>query len=187
MQTRRTRSTYIPKKHSLAAKVIEYLQANDDEELSRSDIAKKFSVQPTIVDGELAEAVRSRWLSKARSDDGVVYRLVAIRNGTPLPFVANAEVTGAKRRVRRQAVAQFDPRTIEIEVNAPRTLIPKKSDLWDEVLRKLDSVDKSFVVPKMIKYSVAHAMQYFRRRVDTSVRFSIEKAGHEEIRVRRVQ
>lgn len=47
------------RRNTLAARVMDYLQANPDEELTRHDVATKFTLPAAAVDGLLADAINA--------------------------------------------------------------------------------------------------------------------------------
>lgn len=65
-----------PRAGSLAQRVYQFLSANPDEELTRSDIAAKFDIEPASVDKALSTAIINGWIKRERSEDSTfVWRL----------------------------------------------------------------------------------------------------------------
>jgi hypothetical protein len=58
--------TYTPQENGTAARVIAFFRDNPDEELTRADIAAKFSCKPGSIDVMLRPAVDSGLLMKRR-------------------------------------------------------------------------------------------------------------------------
>lgn len=65
-------SHYTPKPGSVPWRVLSFLKANPDEELSRGDIALKFDVPPASVEGFLASAIAHECLKRKRNDEMMV-------------------------------------------------------------------------------------------------------------------
>lgn len=67
---------YTPRAGSIAFRVIEFLQRNEGEELTRSDIGAKFDTPQASVDTLVGDAMRSGYLVKGRNEDHeVVWRM----------------------------------------------------------------------------------------------------------------
>lgn len=110
--------SYTPRPGTVAYRVIDFLQRNEGEELSRSDIATKFECASAGVDTVLAEAMRLGLIDRRRGDDGVVWRLGQTRI-TLVQDAATEIVEKAKRSIdeRSQFVATAvacDPTAIPV-------------------------------------------------------------------------
>lgn len=72
---------------SIAWRVIDFLEANPSEELTRHDVSAKFEIDPVAVEGALMAAVASGHLVRELNADSVlVFRLKYSRTGVPKPF-----------------------------------------------------------------------------------------------------
>jgi len=147
---------------SLVWRVLDFLQANPGERLTRSDVATKFGADAATIDAELAPGVDAGQLVRETDDgDGVIWRRPRHRS-VPRPFAGS--ITAAKRATR-QAPRTFDVSAIKIEPDIP---IPDPNrgtirSAWFGVFERMTAGD-SFAAPDEARSSIAHAVAVFRKR-----------------------
>lgn len=142
-------------KDSLAWRVVEFLKGNPGEELNRSDIAKKFSVDTSMIDTYLAPAVHAKLL--ARASDGVdepTWRLI-------YPNVGFAPITGTLMAAKK-AVHRFDLNSIKIESGVPKPEKAYRQRSWAQIFDQMKPGD-SFQLPNEARPSGAKALQNYRK------------------------
>lgn len=166
---------------SLAGKLVEFLQGNPGECLTRKDIAEKFGANMAMIDSQLAPAVQAKLLVRETDDhDGVTWKLAY-----PLPAAPRMPGTlGAARTViKRSPPHRFDVSTIKIEKGIPLADRPVRRAVWAEIFGKMVAGD-SFVIPLEARQALAHAQQDFRRQHGIS--FATRKISDTECRVWRL-
>lgn len=101
---------------SLAGKLVDFLQGNPGERLTRKDIAEKFGANMAMIDSQLAPAVQAKLLVRETDDhDGVTWKL-----GYPLPTTAQLQPSIAARPVVKRSTAfRVDLDSIKIEKGVP--------------------------------------------------------------------
>lgn len=137
-------STYVPNPGTVPWRVIQFLQANEGEELSKSDIAAKFECKADGVDTILASAMRAGLINKARSDGLIVFRLGTVQVKLQ-PMRESTDEKPVRKFVRaRSQNVEFDPSSIQVRKKTPlRTPEQERRQLFDAFLRKLDVGDSA--------------------------------------------
>jgi AraC-like DNA-binding protein len=170
------------RKPSLIQRVCEYLEQNPEEELTRSDIAAKFGIAPTAVDGELRAAVNAGRLVQARNDDdGLVWRLGGPTANAPHPFADGQRAARSQRVARSRATLAIDLSTIKIEkgvVYRPRV---KRTDQWKALFAQMELED-SFAMPMQGKQALARAAADYKKH-NPGFRYSIRNTSADECRI----
>lgn len=176
-----------PRKDSVAWRVVDFLEGNPSEELTRHDVAAKFDIDPVQVDDALKTVVASGHIVRQLNAESVaVWRLNFTRTGVPKPFALSVgEAKKAVKAERRPPVAiDFD--NLVIEQGIPLVVnVPQKRGQWDRVFGKMRPGD-SFQLSLEARDAVSHA-QYNYRKLHPSVRFTIRKTGPEHCRVWRIE
>lgn len=168
------------RKDSLAWRVVDFLEANPSEELTRHDVSAKFDIDPVAVEDALRTAVSSGHLVRELNTDSVlVFRLKYSRSGVPKPFAQSlAEV----RKATRKPPVVIDFASLVIESGVP--IIENKSGnggAWPALFNKMNLGD-SIQFPIEAKDALSHA-QYAYRKDHPTVRFSVRKYGSEHCRI----
>jgi hypothetical protein len=170
----------------VAWKVVDFLESNPSEELTRHDIAEKFDIDPVQVDDVVRTVVNSGHIVRELNDESVsVWRLNFSKRGIPKPFaISLAEAKKARRANRKPPVAiDFSALVIEKEI----ALIEnsrKGSSEWDKLLGRMDTGD-SVLLPIGARDAAAHAYAAFRRK-HPATKFSVRKVGQENCRIWRL-
>lgn len=175
-----------PRKDSLAWKVVDFLEGNPGEELSRHDIAEKFDIDPVQVDDALRAVVASGHIVRELNDESVsVWRLNFAKRGIPKPFaISLAEAKKARRAKRRPQVAiDFSALVIEKEI-ALVDNSRKGSSEWEKLLGRMEAGD-SVLLPIEARDAAAHAYAAYRRK-HPATRFSVRKVGTGNCRIWRL-
>lgn len=168
-------------------KVVEFLEKNPEEELTRSDIATKFGVMASTVDGELKPAVASGRLVQSKDeDDALIWRIGGPKVTSPAPFAAAERAAKAAKRARRRAALAVDLKTIQVEKNVPLHEPERRMDLWNQLFRQMTDINDSFAVPADAHTALCHAAQAYRKEIAPDVRFTIRKINEDETRIWRV-
>lgn len=174
--------TKAARKPSLIQRVCEYLESNPDDELTRSDIAKKFDIAPTAVDGELRPAVNAgRLLQNRNDDDGLVWRLGGPKASTPHPFQAGARAAKAARAAKMRATLAIDLSKITIEKGVIFQPSTRRLDQWTALFRRME-VEDSFAMPLHGKNALAKAATDYKKD-NPGFSFSIRKISDDECRI----
>lgn len=170
------------RKPSLIQRVCEYLETNPDDELTRSDIATKFGIAPTAVDGELRAAVAAgRLINDRNDDDGLIWRLGGPKTNSPHPFQAGERAAKSARLTKTRATLAIDLSQIKIEkgiVYQPRV---KRSAQWGALFSTMD-IEDSFAMPMQGKQALARAAAEYKKD-NPGFRFSIRIMSTEECRI----
>jgi hypothetical protein len=165
------------RKDSLAWRVIDFLEANPTEELTRHDVSAKFDIDPVAVEDALMAAVTSGHLVRELNTDSVlVFRLKYSRSGVPKPFSQN--LATARRATRKPPVViDFDSLVIEAGVPLVENT-PGKGGVWTALFARMKPGD-SVKFTLDARDALSHA-QYGYRKDNPRVRFTIRKvdAGH---------
>lgn len=206
--------SYIPKAGGLAARACTYFQANPDEELTRADVASKFEVPASSVDGLLAQCFVNGLLNRARDSDGAAVivagpklkdlQLAAAPTSgaaalltapstppaTATTVAAGAPAQGSEGKKRGGVRRRLPPLPIEKLVVAKGVPIPepnrsKKGETrWDELFAKLKPND-SVAIPREYASAINKAMQV--RAKAKGEKFVLRTVSETEARVWRTQ
>lgn len=174
--------TYNPRPGTVAWRVIDFLQRNEGEMLSKADIAAKFDCGEDSVDTVLKDAMRADYLNKGRSDGMAVWRL-----GTTMVKLANL-VGAAKskdsdededgkpvQRWTRAKNVEFDPSAIAVRKKTPlRTPEQARRDLFDAFLKKLEVGDSAEFEEKALTTMKHHVKRFSQA---TGQRFTLRALG----------
>lgn len=139
-------SRYTPRGDSLARKVIDFLMANPDDELTPKDVGVKFDTDAKSVHASLKAPVENGWLVKVHNDDlELVFRLgpQALNAGGPFaqltgsaPPQATIDVTAD--RLRMLCVDD------DVPINPPK---PEPGEKWQPLFAKLTRPGQSIAIP----------------------------------------
>lgn len=166
---------------SLAGKLVDFLQGNPGECLTRKDIAEKFGANLAMIDSQLAPAVQAKLLVRETDDhDGVTWKLAYPAPTSP---VMPGTLGAARAVVKRKPPYQFDLTTIKIEKDVPVVGKPFRRAIWPDIFEKMVAGD-SFVIPLEARQALAHAQQHYRRK--HGVTFITRKISETECRVWRM-
>jgi AraC-like DNA-binding protein len=170
------------RKPTLIQRVCDYLETNPDDELTRSDIATKFGVAATAVDGELRPAVNAGRLIMARNDDdGLVWRLGGPKASAPHPFQAGERAAKSARLAKTRATLAIDLSQIKIEKGVVYQAPVKRSEQWNSLFGAMD-IEDSFAMPLQGKHALARAAAQYKTE-NPGFRFSIRIMSAEECRI----
>jgi hypothetical protein len=172
--------TYSPRPRTVAWRVIDFLQRNDGEMLSKADIAAKFDCGEDSVDTVLQQAMRADFVNKARSDGLTVWRLGI----TPVKLLAAPRAKGDRdadddgrpvQRWTRAKNVEFDPSAIEVRKKTPlRTPEQARRDLFDAFLKKLEVGDSAEFEERGLITMKHHVKRYSQA---TGHRFTLRALG----------
>lgn len=170
----------VPKEH-LMWRVVDYMNANPGEVLTRNDVAVKFNAAASTIDTLLAPAVSAGWLKRDHdTPDGTVWRHPKTKSNFPRPFTpslaAAARASRAKRAVRR---VEFD--AIVIESTIPISDAPKASSQWAALFNRMRPGD-SFQLPSVSTAALCHAKLKYCKTVETA-RFVTRKVSGTHTRI----
>jgi len=161
---------------SLAQKVCAYLEANPEEELTRSDIAAKFGCAVAAVDSALAPVVLAGRLARDKNeDDGIVWRFPD--PGRRSAFAASEHASRQQAKARRRAAMAVDLSTIQIRRGVPLFEQPKREEGWNNLFSQMTEPLDSFEIPIQAHAALAHAAAAFRKNHQPSWKFSIRKVS----------
>lgn len=153
-------ATYTPREGSVAWKVIQFLQANRDEQLDADLISAKCDCVRANVHTLLGPAVQAGLLK--RSEDFPSGELVySAGSGAALPPEQPSTAT-APAPAKRTLAAPFriDIGTVQIDKNVPLPGRRQPMD-WTPLLGKLE-VGDSFLLPNAAKSAIGTAMKAFK-------------------------
>ena len=176
-----------PRKDSVAWRVVDFLEANPSEELTRHDVAAKFDIDPVQVDDALKQVVASGHIVRELNAESVsVWRLNFTRTGVPKPFALSVGAAKKAVRAQRRPPVSIDFDALVIEEGIPLVVnVPQKRGQWDRVFGKMRPGD-SFQLALEAREAVAHAQANYRK-LHPSTRFTIRKTGPEHVRVWRLE
>lgn len=151
-------STYIPRTGSLADRVLGYLRANPDEELTTRDISVKFDVPQSSIKPCLATAENHGELDYTRNEDlEYVYRLPrqpkAPKSSAPPP----AEPASAKTSKHSPTPGPRGPivtpsaieaLAVEEDVDVAAANKRPGQNKWDPLMAKLTKAGQSIAIPQ---------------------------------------
>ncbi len=144
--------------HGLPAKVITFFIANPEEQLTRVDVAEKFSATANSVHTQLKPAVDSGALLRVKGDDGeYVY--------SAGPALAAARIANASERRPPRPPVYVDPTDIDSlkpEKGVPVPLSRVHGGCkWDGIFNKLTEADTS--VPLKFEWYVPLLAEALKR------------------------
>lgn len=153
-----TSTTYIPRTGSLADRVLGYLRANPDEELTTRDISVKFDVPQSSIKPCLATAENHGELDYTRNEDlEYVYRLPkqpkAPKSSAPPP----AEPARAKTSKHSPTPGPRGPivtpsaieaLAVEEDVDVAAANKRPGQNKWDPLMAKLTKAGQSIAIPQ---------------------------------------
>lgn len=184
--SRQTSSSKKPRKDSVAWKVVDFLEGNPGEELTRHDIAEKFDIDPVQVDDALRQVMASGHIVRELNEESVsVWRLNFSKRGIPKPFaISLAEAKKARRASRKpHVVIDFSSLVIEKEIQLVDNT-RKGSSEWEKLLARMETGD-SVLLPIDARDAAAHAYAAYRRK-QPATRFSVRKTGQDNCRIWRL-
>lgn len=169
---------------SIAWRVIDFLEANPSEELTRHDVSAKFDIDPVAVEDALMAAVASGHLVRELNADSVlVFRLKYSRTGVPKPFAQT--LADAKKATRKPPVViDFDALVIESGI----PLVENKGGTkkaWPTLFERMKLGD-SVLFPLAARDALSHA-QYAYRKSNPMARFSVRKVDKTHCRIWRLE
>ena len=171
-------TTYTPRAGSVALRVIEFLTANPDEQLSAADVAVKFDCTRVNVHTLLAQAVAAGLL--VRKEDPKDGELVYVAGSgralatTPrAPSVPAHRPFGASRAPR--ARYWVDTRTLTIEKNVPLPGSGHNPIDWHGLMARME-VGDSVAVDQAARYSLSKTVTERHKMADGG-RFVVRAAG----------
>jgi hypothetical protein len=171
--------------HDLMWRVLDYLTANPNEVLTRSDIAAKFDAQPAAIDTLLAPALAGRLLIReAGGSDGTVWRAPKRKSAFPHPLTDSISKAARVARANIRRARKVDISAIVIESGVPLQEKAQPGGEWEAVFSRMKAGD-SFKVPSFATGAVGHAkLKYCRKH--TGTRFAIRKVDDTHARVWRI-
>lgn len=153
-----TSTTYIPRTGSLADRVLGYLRANPDEELTTRDISVKFDVPQSSIKPCLATAENHGELDYTRNEDlEYVYRLPkqpkAPKSSAPAP-VPTDTVKASKHsptpgpRGPIVTPSAIEALAVEEDVDVAAANKRPGQNKWDPLMAKLTKAGQSIAIPQ---------------------------------------
>lgn len=185
---------YKPTPGSLAARVIDWFRINSEEELTRSDIAKKFDVPSNHIDGSLATAIAHQVIVRHRdaSTGSMVFKAgPTIAQTAPTPPMAPVL---RHKPTSRERLPDLDLSTITIAEDAPPppSFSNRKGvNKYDELLTKLVKPGMAATgIPVTYRAALAKAVSKYQKDHEgkpTSARFVVRTIAQHEIGVWRIE
>ncbi|TAK87083.1 MAG: hypothetical protein EPO09_19005 [Aquabacterium sp.] len=167
-------------------RVIDFLEANPTEELTRRDVATKFGIDVVQVDDVLRPAVAANKIKRElNADSELVWLLNYSKRGIPKPFAKPlAAAKRAKSANRKSPVfIDFSALVIESGIEVVERVQPR-AGLWAGLLDRMGPGD-SVCLALEAKDAAAHA-QYAYRKANPTARFIVRKVGDEHCRIWRL-
>jgi hypothetical protein len=165
---------------SLAWRVLDFLQANPGEELTRGDIAVKFNIEASAVDSLLAPAVSAGHLVReVGGADGVIWKPNAARGRFPKPFVGSVDASRRAVRAHRQSLIDISSFTIEKDI--PLVDVMRRVNQWNALFARMELGD-SFLLPQSARMAAAHAQAKYRKSA-REVMFAMRKVSDTHSRI----
>lgn len=172
------------KKDSIARQVGDYLASNPDEELTRSDIAKKFGVAPTAVEAELRSAIATGRIRQARDEDeAVVYRFGGANTTAPGPFAAGERASKTARMAKLRETRAVDLSKVMIEKGVPYVPPLKRGDQWNSLFEQMVDLEDSFEIPLAAKHALLHAANTYRKTRSSTFRYIVRNVSETHCRI----
>lgn len=171
------------RRESIAWRVVDFLEANPAEELTRHDIAAKFDIDPVQVDDALRHIVSSGHIVRELNSESVaVWRLNFSKRGVPKPFAVSLAAAKKARQSNRKPPVVIDFASLVVEAGVPVVdNRPGKGGAWAALLGRMKPGD-SVLLPLEAKDAASHA-QYSYRREHPGTVFTVRKCGAEHCRV----
>lgn len=174
----------IPRRDSLAARVINFFKFNPEERLSVDDICIKFDANRASVHTLLARTIAQHELVRERDELGeyvyIAGPALAMQSAKPVPMIATTN--GASRNGVRY---DLDIDALQVEDGIPfdpsARVIPSK---WDPLFDKLTTPGQSVAVPLSVKAALAAAAH--KRNKEQRGEYRVMITGPEQARVWRV-
>lgn len=172
-----------PRKEPISWRVVDFLEANPAEELTRHDIAEKFDIDPVQVDDALRHVVSTGHIVRELNSESVsVWRLNFSKRGVPKPFAISLADAKKARRASRKPPVVIDFTLLVVESGIPVVdNRPGKGSAWPELFGRMKPGD-SVLFPLEAKDAASHA-QYAYRKDHPGVLFTVRKCGPEHCRV----
>ena len=167
-----------PKDH-LMWRVVDYLNANPTEVLTRSDIAAKFETSASTVDSLLGLAVAAGMIKREHdTPDGTIWRHVKSKSAVPRPF--SPSFAAAKRAVKG-SIQRVDFAAIEVDRGVPIHEAALPSSQWKALFDRMEPGD-SFQLPSRSAAALSHAKLKYCKLVD-GARFTVRKISSTHTRI----
>lgn len=181
--SRHTSQSRKPRKDSVAWKVVDFLEGNPGEELTRHDIAEKFDIDPVQVDDALRTAVTNGHIVRELNEESVsVWRLNFSKRGIPKPFAISLAEAKKARKANRKPPVVIDFAALVIESGVPIVdNRPGKGRAWPDLFERMKPGD-SVLFPIEAKDAISHA-QYAFRKEHPGTMFTVRKCSPEHCRV----
>lgn len=150
-------TNYKPRAGSVAARVIEFLSSNLDEELSRTDVAAKYDCSLQSVATLLAPAIEHGLLSYTRNDDlELVYRSTSKARSNP--FAALAGHTNDSAATLGPEPTPEILASLKVDNGVPLKPVKQGAhEKWNALFERLTHAGQSVQVPRHWKKSLALA------------------------------
>lgn len=172
----------VPKDH-LMWRVVDYVNANPSEVLTRNDIATKFDAAPSTVDSALTFAVAASMLKREDgTEDGTVWRHPGAKTSFPRPFTPSLGAATRAERRTRAAARRVDFDAIEIESGIP--VLESRAGCggqWTALFDRMKPGD-SFQLPTRTAGAASHAKLKYCRQVE-GAKFVLRKVSSTHTRV----
>ena len=160
-------------------RVLDYLNANPTEVLTRSDIAAKFDTAASTVDSLLGLAVAAGMMKRQHdTPDGLVWRHAKSKSAFPRPFAPSVSAAARATRVR---VAKTDFEAIKIESDIPLLELPQPGSQWCAIFDRMKPGD-SFQLPNRSHAALSHAKLKYCKRTPAA-RFAVRKVSSTHTRI----
>jgi hypothetical protein len=172
----------MPRDH-LSWRVIDFLDANRGEMLTRRDVATKFEVDAVQVDALLAPAVAAGMLQREdHRAEGLVWRRPRKLGNLPMPFTPALSAAMRKMRAAKVAAQRVDLEAIVIEHDVP-ICEPRQpvGSLWNALFDRMAPGD-SFALPNRNAVALNHAKLKYCKRT-ASARFVTRKVDGDTTRI----
>jgi hypothetical protein len=171
----------VPKDH-LMWRVVDYVNANTTEVLTRSDIAAKFDALPSSIDAPLAMAVAAGLLKREDgTEDGTVWRHPGKKGSFPRPFTPSLNAATKAQRATRTAVRRADFAAITIESGIPVAPQATTGGEWKALFDKMRPGD-SFQLLTRYAAAAANAKLNYCRQIE-GASFVLRKVSDTHTRV----
>lgn len=152
--------TYIPKPGTLPARMCEYFIANPDEELTRADVAAKFEVAGSSIDGAISSAVVNGMIA-TKNNEEMMRVWIAGANLPRKGFKGWLQRKGQKSSEGRPPPAALpEPDAIVIEKGVPLAVAANlRTRRYEPIFAKMEIGDSFGVSREAAKklISAAHA------------------------------
>ncbi len=181
-------SPYTPRIGGITHRVIEFFQANPEEELTIDDIAQKFDATRNNVHSLLVQAIDNELISRTRNEDGdYVYHLQGHLPGkTAKPAAAAPKPVAEKRAKVVAARKSLDISKLKVEEGIPfQEAHIKGESKWAPLFAKLTKPGQSIAVPADMRGAVGAAANKVNG-LKTQGRFRVALVDENTARVWRV-